>query len=87
MKIQSHFKVAGWILQPPEGEKFLTIQIEVDCPACGTLQYEIPGHHLRAIRDIAIDFIDRYPELTGIEGKEVISRMTFGGPANDPSTS
>jgi hypothetical protein len=46
-----------------DGQRVVVVQIEIDCPECGTLTYVIPGHHLRTIRDVAIDHLDRFPEL------------------------
>ncbi len=40
------------------------MQIEIDCAECGeTLTWTIPGHHLRTIRDVAIDHLDQFPEF------------------------
>lgn len=71
----------------PHEAAFLLVRIDVDCPECGTYAIDLVGHHLRAIRDLLIEFIDLHPDLVGEEHNIAVKeRLQFGGrPDNDPS--
>lgn len=76
--------VAEW----PDGRKALALTVTIDCPECGQIEMQLPGHHLRPLRDLCIEAIDRYPELAGSDaGLEVLKRTEFVGKANDPERS
>lgn len=66
----------------------LVIQISVDCPDCGQLGINIPGHHLRALHRLLGDFLTQFPSthLSGDLG-DVVDEHTFtipGPPPSDP---
>lgn len=65
----------------------LIVEVAIDCPQCGSHRVRFAGHHLRALRDLFIEFIDLHPTLTGEEaGIEVVNRLQFGGQGgSDPS--
>lgn len=68
----------------------LMLEIEIDCPLCGPfpIQIVVAGHHLKLVRDLCIEAIDAYPELTG-GGEITVTKgpTTIKGRVNDPSTS
>lgn len=70
----------------PEAET-LVVEVAIDCPQCGQHRVRFAGHHLRALRDLFIEFIDLHPTLTGEDaGIEVVNRLQFGGQGgSDPS--
>jgi hypothetical protein len=75
-------------LELPTGEKYLVVDIAIDCPACGSHMVRFAGHHLQAIRTFLTETIDQYPELTLKEGDlQVIERLAITGPGNDPRSS
>lgn len=67
----------------------LYAEVEIRCPACADhpIRIPLPGHHLRAIRDLLIEWCDRYPAETtgGTLIKEERHEFTTGGPGSDPS--
>lgn len=69
-----------------DGSELLLVRIDLDCPACGTAAWDVTGHHLRAIRDLLIEFIDLYPDLTGRDGDlETVRKLHWEGKtAGDP---
>lgn len=74
---------------PDEPEVSALIEeIEIACPQCGTHTIRLAGHHLRAIRNLLIEAIDRHPDLCGSDsGIAVVNRMEFGGtPPRDPNS-
>lgn len=85
MAEQSHSSGRIFVFGEREPESLL-VEIMIDCPECGPQRYRIAGHHLRMVRDLCIDAIDQYPELTGNEPRR-ISHMVIKGQTNDPSTS
>ena len=79
---QSHLTGHAIVATFPDGAQALFVQIAIDCPACGRAEWQVAGHHLRALRKLIDEFIDLHPELVGEEsGMEVVQRMTFGGAA------
>lgn len=68
----------GFITDPDTPQATLIVEITVDCPICGPGLIRIPGHHLRAVRDIAIMYCDSHPALTGGEVK-LVNQIEFGG--------
>lgn len=74
-------------IEPPQGDPFLVVELQIACPICGEGTIRIAGHHLRAIRDALIQMIDLHPTLTGEDADvKMIDKMQFGtrGPT-DPS--
>ena len=71
--------------QPPA--VILLLDVEIDCEQCGQHHVRFAGHHLRALRNLLVETIDRDPELCGDEaGIEVAQRLQFGGAVpKDPS--
>ena len=69
-----------------DGAEVLVGEFAINCPACGQVTLRFAGHHMRSMRDALIEWIDRYPELTGTdEDVQVIGRMQTGGMApHDP---
>jgi hypothetical protein len=64
---QAHVHAVAIAIELPTGEKRLVAQILIDCPLCGVQEIRVAGHHLRSIRDFAIDTIDKFPDLTGAD--------------------
>jgi hypothetical protein len=62
--MQSKVTATGMIANPDTPEAYLVVEIAFDCPECGKARYQIPGHHLKALRDIAISYCDQFPALT-----------------------
>ena len=75
-----------FMVESDTGEKALLVEILIDCPICGEDRIRIAGHHLKMVRDLCIDAIDQYPELTGKDPQRV-SHTEWKGRGNDPSTS
>lgn len=68
------------IEHPDSPGKLLLVEIDVNCPDCGQYSIGLVGHHLKAIRDLLVDFIDLHPDLTGSDaGVEVLQRYGFSG--------
>jgi hypothetical protein len=64
----------------PDGTTALVGEIEVDCTICGQGTVILPGHHLKAIRDLLIAWCDMEPTLTGDdEHRQKISEQSFRG--------
>jgi hypothetical protein len=64
----------------PSGDEFLLVQIEIECPACGSYAASFAGHHLRRIRDLLVEFIDLHPDLTGQVGDlETVRKLQWEG--------
>lgn len=86
--IQSRLKGQAVKVTFPDGQERLVVEIALDCPECGQHTIRLAGHHLRAIRNLLIEFIDLHPTLCGDEHTlKVLRRETFGGTAPaDPST-
>ena len=62
---QGKVTATGIVANPDTPEAYLIVEIAFDCPECGQGTLRIPGHHLRTIRDIAIQYCDSHPTLTG----------------------
>ncbi len=87
-KLESHLTGKAIVAHLANEERILIVQIEIDCPGCGQQQFWVAGHHLRALRNMLVEFIDLHPDLTGDEaGMKVINRMQFTGQGNDPTNS
>jgi hypothetical protein len=71
----------------PDGERGLFGEILIDCPHCGELRLSLPGHHMRVVRNLLIEWIDEHPELTGSDGqiKELGRTVVQGTAPADPS--
>jgi hypothetical protein len=50
---------------PQHAERVLVVDVAIDCPECGRATLRIPGHHLKAVRDLVQTYCDQFPELTG----------------------
>jgi hypothetical protein len=71
-----------------DGQKYLQVSIDIDCPICGQYTAVFMGHHLRAIRQILSDAIDEHPDQTLRETDvRTLETLKFSGPSNDPETS
>lgn len=71
------------VLATPPGAPeaaLLLVEVAIDCPECGQHVVRFAGHHLRALRNLLVEFIDLHPDLCGDEsGIEVLSRLQFEG--------
>lgn len=69
------------------GEKTLVVRIAIACESCGTIQYVIPGHHLKLVRDMLTDAIDAHTDLpeTTLQVGERVGVVIPGGAPKDPS--
>ena len=78
--MESHVRCSTILIELPSGQKGLLVDIEVDCPHCGTFHLQLPGHHLRVLRNALIGAIDAYPELTGTDANvQQVDRFGFVG--------
>jgi hypothetical protein len=75
-----------FMIEPNEGDPYVLVEIDIECPECGTITMRLLGHHLQTIRDVCISAMDQYPALTKIESR-VVEHYELTGRANDPSTS
>lgn len=67
----------------PDIAPVMLVEVDIDCPICGEQHIQIAGHHMRALRDLLVEFIDAHPNLRGEEtGIEVVNRLTFEGTAS-----
>jgi hypothetical protein len=74
------------MIQLATGEQLLVVEIAIACDHCGTHTVRFAGHHLRAIRDLLIEFIDLHPGLTGQDSDtRTIERLQLGGRVGDPT--
>lgn len=80
---RAHLTAKAILISHPEIEgQLLAVEIDIDCPDCGVAHLRLAGHHLKAVRDICLEFIDLYPELTGKEaGLQVLKRLQWTGTA------
>lgn len=84
--IQSHVTGRIIVAESREGDRRLFLQVDVDCPECGHFAFQLPGHHLRPLRDLCLDAIDRHPDLTGTDaGLQILKKTEFTGTPNDPT--
>jgi hypothetical protein len=87
-KVPSRTRGIATVIETTDGARALMVTIEIDCGLCGQHTVRFAGHHLQAIRDVLIEFIDLHPDLMHDEAeRKVIERLTFKAPSNDPSTS
>ena len=75
-----------FMIEPVEGDPYVVVEIDIECPQCGTIEMRLAGHHLQTVRDVCISAMDQYPALTKIES-HVVEHYEIHGRANDPSTS
>lgn len=69
----------------PDGRKFLTVAITIDCPVCGQLTLQLAGHHLRALREFLTSTIDEFPDLCLKEGDvRALETLRFEGRVTNP---
>lgn len=90
-KLRSHLTGKALIVSHPDHPTVapvMLVEIDIDCPMCGEQHLQIAGHHLRALRNLIIEFIDLHPDMTGEEaGITNIGRTTFEGTASpDPES-
>jgi hypothetical protein len=87
MSEPSHATAQIIVATTPTGQSELIVRIQLDCPRCGPQQILLAGHHLRLIRDVLIETIDDYPELTQAEYQQIGPTQKITSQGNDPSTS
>jgi hypothetical protein len=84
----AHARTTGTatMIQLATGEALLVVEIAIACDHCGTHKVRFAGHHLRAIRDLLIEFIDLHPTLTGQDSDtRTIERLQLAGRVGDPT--
>lgn len=52
------------VMSLPDGREYLLVTIKIQCPICGEIEMQLPGHHVRAIRNLLVEYVDLYPHLT-----------------------
>jgi hypothetical protein len=79
-------KITGQIIKVdgPAGEEVVLVQMDIDCPVCGTYAIIVQGHHLGSLRDLILEAMDMYPELTRSGPRTPREDFTFSGRPNDP---
>lgn len=85
--MESHATSRVILVQTPGEPDVLVVEFIIDCPICGPQRITVAGHHLRLIRDVAVDTVDAYPELTRAKVTQVGEMQQFKARGNDPSTS
>lgn len=85
-KFRSHLTGKAIIVSHPDHPEIapvMLVEISIDCPTCGEQHLQVAGHHLRALRDLIIEFIDLHPNMVGEEaGITRVGRTTFAGTAS-----
>ena len=85
--VESRTQSRLYVIHPPDGGRpFLLLELLLDCPLCGQQRIQLAGHHLKMVRDIAIEAIDAFPELTAATVRVGVTEQVAGR-ANDPETS
>jgi hypothetical protein len=79
-------KAAATLATFPDGTKVLMGEIVIDCESCGGGTVRLPGHHMRVVRNLLMQWCDEYPELTGSDEhiREVGRTRIEGTPPADP---
>ena len=75
-----HYDSHAKVTTRPDGRAYLVTTITIDCPACGQVSMVLPGHHLRAVRDLLIKFIDAFPDFTGKDSEVKVLAEIYGEP-------
>ena len=57
---EAKYQGRGMIVDLPGGGQDYVVYVTIDCPHCGEIAMEIPGHHLQAIRNTFIEQTDHY---------------------------
>ncbi len=66
----------GQLIDLPSGQKDLIVSIKIICQPCGgEIEMDLPGHHLRAIRDTLVEMVDRFPEYCHLHDTLEVSRL------------
>lgn len=52
------------VMTLPDKREYLLVTIKIQCPICGEIEMQLPGHHIRAIRNLLVEYVDLYPQLT-----------------------
>lgn len=60
---EAKYQGIGMIVDFPGGGQDYVVYITIDCPHCGEIRMEIPGHHLQAIRNTFIEQSDYYQQF------------------------
>lgn len=68
----------------PSGEASLTVEITIACDLCGSHRLILAGHHLKAIRNLLVEFVDLHPTLCGPEPTDPV-RERLTGTTADPT--
>jgi hypothetical protein len=82
---QSHTDARTILVEFPDGRTAIILQIQIDCPDCGTHTYTIEGHHLPVIKQIVDQTIASHPKETQSRIQQT-DRVDFVlGPPDDPT--
>lgn len=57
----------------------LLVEIEVDCPVCGTWAFRVAGHHVASLAEAFQQIRQEHPELCGKLGERVGETSWQGG--------
>jgi hypothetical protein len=64
-------------------DRFLIIEVEIDCAVCGGLSVRFAGHHLAALHAALGDILGDHPDLCGVVAEEQI-KTAWSGMAPGP---
>lgn len=82
---QAHVKGTATKITLPGGESTLLVEIAIACDVCGEHTVRFAGHHLKAIRNLTIEFIDLHPTLAGPEPQDAVRDRLEGIAPVNPS--
>lgn len=70
---QASTKVRAIVVKPVDGSHppFLVLEIEIACAACGGTDFQVHGHHVKALHETLAEILLEHPELCGSGGREV----------------
>ena len=48
----------------PEGKRYVLVTLTLSCPVCGTIEMQLPGHHLRRVVELLRNEMLAHADLT-----------------------
>lgn len=66
-KVNIQYFAKGQLVDLPNGKKDVIVFIKIVCDHCGEIDMQLPGHHLRAIRDTLVDMVDKFPAYCNLD--------------------